>query len=100
MKPATMFAFTATPLPWPAAAVPKAPRWHPVNCAPVLPVYTISSSSIERMPYVAAKPPVVDATLIAESPARIAPVAVVSRGFAEDASTGVYRLAALSIAPG
>ena len=39
-------------------------------------------------------------TLIAESPASTALVVVVSRGFAEDASTGVYMLAALSIAPG
>ena len=39
MKPATMFAFTATPLLWPEATVPKAPRWHPVNCVPFLPEY-------------------------------------------------------------
>ena len=50
MKPATMFAFTATPLLWAAAAVPNAPRTQPVNCVAGLPVYTISSSSSERMP--------------------------------------------------
>jgi hypothetical protein len=47
-----------------------------------------------------AKPPVVDATLIVESPGFTCAVVVVSRGFAENASTGVNRLAALSIAPG
>jgi hypothetical protein len=35
-----------------------------------------------------------------ESPAFTFPVVVVSRGFVENASTGVYRLAALSMAPG
>src|SRR5512135_3403644 len=100
MKPATMLAFTVAPALWLAAVVPKAPRWHPVNDVPVLPVYTISSSSIERMPYVAAKPPDVDATLIVESPARTGLAVVVSRGLPENASTGEYRLAALSIAPG
>jgi hypothetical protein len=35
-KPETMFAFTATPEACCAACVPKAPRWQPVNCVPVL----------------------------------------------------------------
>ncbi|MCL4393970.1 MAG: hypothetical protein M1482_04045 [Chloroflexi bacterium] len=60
-------------------------------------VYTTSSSSMERTPYEAAKPPVVVATEIAESPTSTAPVVVVSRGFVENASTGEYRLAALSM---
>ena len=45
-------------------------------------------------------PSAVDATLMVESPASTAPVVVVSSGFAENASTGEYMLAALSIAPG
>jgi hypothetical protein len=48
-----------------------------------------SSSLIERKPYASAKPPAVDATLIVESPAPIATMAVVSSGFVEHASTGV-----------
>jgi hypothetical protein len=52
MKPATMFARTVAPLLWLAAVVPKAPRWYPVNCVPVLPEYTIDA--IFPMPFITA----------------------------------------------
>jgi hypothetical protein len=64
-----MFARTVAPAACCAATVPNAPRWQPVNCVAVLPVYTISSSSIERMPYSSGKPTPVDSTLMVVSPA-------------------------------
>src|ERR1035441_2853474 len=51
---------------------------------------------MERMPYVAANPPIVDGTLMVESYAPIAPLAVVSRDLVENASTGEYRVEAAS----
>src|SRR2546423_12252617 len=55
---------------------------------------------MERMPYVAANPPIVDGTLMVESLAPIAPLAVVSRGLVENASTGEYSVGAASMAVG
>ena len=55
---------------------------------------------MERTPYVAAKPPDVEDTEMVESPGSTAPVVVVSSGAPENASTGEYRLAAPSMAPG
>src|SRR5665811_776069 len=55
---------------------------------------------MERMPYVAANPPIVDGTLMVESFAPIAPLAVVSRGLVENASTGEYSVGGASMAVG
>src|ERR1035437_2168271 len=55
---------------------------------------------MERIPNVAANPPIVEATLIVESPAPMAPVAVVSSGLVENASTGEYRVEGASKAVG
>src|ERR1035441_5534474 len=55
---------------------------------------------MERMPNVAANPPMVEGTLMVESPAPMAPLAVVSRGLVENASTGEYRVEAASKAVG
>src|ERR1035437_9358520 len=55
---------------------------------------------MERMPNVAANPPMVEGTLMVESPAPMAPLAVVSRGLVENASTGEYRVEAPAKAVG
>ena len=55
---------------------------------------------MDRMPYAAAKPPAVDATLMVESPAPMAPVAVVSSVLVENALTGEYSVEAPSMALG
>src|ERR1019366_9415061 len=55
---------------------------------------------MERTPNVAANPPMVEGTLMVESPAPMAPVAVVSSGLVENASTGEYRVEAASRAVG
>src|ERR1035437_653656 len=55
---------------------------------------------MERMPNVAANPPMVEGTLMVESPAPMAPVAVVSSGLVENASTGEDSVGAASRAGG
>src|ERR1035437_1045612 len=55
---------------------------------------------MERMPNVAANPPMVEGTLMVESPAPMAPLAVVSRGLVENASTGEHSVEAASRAVG